>query len=131
MTVRYEYWESNSDTWQIMLSRAKDRVDQVGPHRLISISHSQYNSTGVVVVWYWARGDYGGRPPRTPSDLLRRSSFHLIDSVDSWDSVFSQAANFATQIGPERLIGIWLTNGTFNSGVITIWYWLDEEEEDD
>jgi len=106
MTVKYEYRESDSESWQTMLSHAKDRANQVGPYRLISISHLVESDNGVVAVWYWAKSDYSGRPLRTPSDSSRCASFHLIDSTESWDAIFSQAANFATKIGPERLIGI-------------------------
>jgi hypothetical protein len=47
---------------------------------------------------------------------LFRSTF------DSWDSLFGEAAEFATQIGRERLIGISHSEDG-NDGVVAVWYW--------
>lgn len=41
--------------------------------------------------------------------------------VRSWDDLFGEAATFATEIGPERLIGISVVEG--RTGVVTVWYW--------
>ena len=40
----------------------------------------------------------------------------------SWDSLFATAAEFATQIGRERLIGISHSEDK-QDGVIAVWYW--------
>ena len=45
----------------------------------------------------------------------------------SWDSLFGEAAAFATTIGPHRLINI-SHSCDKNQGVVTVWYW-DEDEE--
>ena len=44
--------------------------------------------------------------------------------MSSWDELFSQAAEFATRVGPERLISIAHSEDA-NEGVVTVWYWAD------
>jgi hypothetical protein len=53
---------------------------------------------------------------------------HFESTRDSWYSMFTDAA-FATEVGPERLIGISHshgggseTSGIGGSGVVTVWY---------
>lgn len=41
----------------------------------------------------------------------------------SWDELFQQAAEFASHIGPDRLIGISHSCDN-NDGVVTVWYWF-------
>lgn len=43
-------------------------------------------------------------------------------TMATWDSLFSQAASFASEIGPEKLIGISHSEDK-NEGVVTVWYW--------
>jgi hypothetical protein len=43
-------------------------------------------------------------------------------SVRSWDSLCEEAAEFATEIGRERLINISVSED-HNDGVIFVWYW--------
>ena len=46
--------------------------------------------------------------------------FH--STTQPWETMFSQAAQFATSVGLERLIGISHSHeGTI--GVVTVWYW--------
>ncbi len=49
-------------------------------------------------------------------------------SWSSWGKLFREAAAFATTIGPQRLINISHSVGGIDGGVVTVWYW-DEEEE--
>lgn len=44
----------------------------------------------------------------------------------SWDDLFTQAAEFAEEIGPERLINVSHANSG-GDGTVTVWYWADEE----
>ena len=46
-------------------------------------------------------------------------------SWSSWDELFAQAAEFATALGPARLINI-SHSCDQNKGVVTVWYW-DED----
>ena len=40
----------------------------------------------------------------------------------TWNTLFQQAADFATDIGKDRLIGI-SHSADNNEGVVTVWYW--------
>lgn len=40
----------------------------------------------------------------------------------TWDTLFNQAAEFATNIGPDRLITIAHSEDS-NESVIAVWYW--------
>jgi hypothetical protein len=51
-------------------------------------------------------------------------------SMKSWDAMCSEVSEFATQVGPERLVNIsmasagggeWSGLGSF--GTIVVWYW--------
>ncbi len=47
----------------------------------------------------------------------------------SWESLFEEAAAFATAVGPDRLIGISQSegrDGMIAGGVVAVWYWDDE-----
>jgi hypothetical protein len=53
-------------------------------------------------------------------------------SIESWQSLFNRAAEFATQVGPGRLIGISQSEGRGDwagNGVVTVWYWDEEPEK--
>lgn len=47
---------------------------------------------------------------------------HFRSSMSSWEELFNQAAEFATQIGPQNLINISHSEDQ-NDGVVTVWYW--------
>jgi hypothetical protein len=40
----------------------------------------------------------------------------------TWDELFAEAAGFAAQIAPERLISI-SHSADQSRGVVTVWYW--------
>ena len=40
----------------------------------------------------------------------------------SWQAVFQEAADFATQMGRERVVSISHSEDSGN-GVVTVWYW--------
>ena len=42
----------------------------------------------------------------------------------SWESLFDEAARFATEIGRERLISISHSEDA-NEGVVTVWVWSE------
>ena len=43
----------------------------------------------------------------------------------SWKTLFSQAAEFATEIGKDKLINISHSENQIE-GVVTVWYWSDK-----
>ncbi len=44
----------------------------------------------------------------------------------SWDGLCKEAAEFATEIGPERVINI-SHSADRGAGVVTVWYWADQD----
>ena len=42
---------------------------------------------------------------------------------ESWEKLFGKAAEFASQISPERLISI--SHSDYGEGTVTVWYWED------
>src|SRR5512133_327422 len=45
----------------------------------------------------------------------------------SWDELFSRAAYFASELGPERVVSI-SHSADDSDGVVTVWYWIPENE---
>ena len=54
MIARFKLFKSSFDSWEQMCQDAADFLTQVGPQRVIGVSHSQESSLGVITVWYWA-----------------------------------------------------------------------------
>jgi hypothetical protein len=50
--VEYRVFRGTFKTWEALFQEAADFATSVGEN-LISISHSSWNSEGVVTVWYW------------------------------------------------------------------------------
>lgn len=48
-------------------------------------------------------------------------------SWSSWENLFKQATNFATDMGSGRVISI-SHSGDYNEGVVVVWYWSDGTE---
>ena len=44
-------------TWEALFDEAAQFATEIGPERVLSISHSADQSDGVVTVWYWTTGD--------------------------------------------------------------------------
>ena len=53
MRVRFRVFRSVFQSWESLFQEVADFATEVGPERLISISHSEDKSDGVVTVWYW------------------------------------------------------------------------------
>jgi hypothetical protein len=45
-------------------------------------------------------------------------------AFSKWETLFAQAAEFASGLGPDRLISI----SHSQDEVVAVWYWSDEEE---
>jgi hypothetical protein len=54
---------------------------------------------------------------------------HFKRTFATWDQMFVEAAEFATHIGRERLIGI-SHSQTHNEGVVAVWYWAEPGNAD-
>jgi hypothetical protein len=66
---------------------------------------------------------------------MRVAYRHFESVTKSWATMFAEAADFATKVGRDRLIGISHSHGggsdgwgTGGSGVVTVWYWEHGEE---
>ncbi|GAA5480480.1 hypothetical protein [Haloferula helveola] len=45
-------------------------------------------------------------------------------TLATWDTLFQRAAEFASTVGPERLVTI-SHSADHSDGVVTVWYWTD------
>ena len=52
MRVDYRMFRGTFKSWEALFQEAADFASSVGEN-LISISHSAYNSEGIVTVWFW------------------------------------------------------------------------------
>jgi hypothetical protein len=71
--------------------------------------------------------------PAAPSDVEAKPAWRMAykmfrGTLASWDDLFSEAAAFATSIGPERVVGISHSEDR-DAGVVTVWYWTDENNQ--
>ena len=48
-------------------------------------------------------------------------------TLATWDELFNQAADFATEIGSEYVVGI-SHSADRGDGVVTVWYWTPADE---
>ncbi len=60
-SVRFKEFRSSFKSWNDLFAEAAAFATTLGPERLISISHSEDQSKGVVAVWYWGN-------PEDPED---------------------------------------------------------------
>ena len=49
----FRHFRGALTTWEQLFQQAAAFASSIGPQRLISISHSEDYSDGVVTVWYW------------------------------------------------------------------------------
>lgn len=52
--VKFQRFTSSFLSWESLFAEAGAFATRVGRERLISISHSEDHSKGVVTVWYWS-----------------------------------------------------------------------------
>jgi hypothetical protein len=48
-------------------------------------------------------------------------------TFEIWEELFAEAAHFATETGPERVLSI-SHSADHHDGVVTVWYWTTEDE---
>lgn len=66
-----------------------------------------------------------GVPDARPKRRMAYKYFR--GTLASWDELFSEAAAFATDVGPEQVLGISHSCDECD-GVVTVWYWTTDEE---
>jgi hypothetical protein len=52
--AKYQMFRGTLATWEELFGQAAQFATEIGPERLITISHSEDRREGVVAVWYWA-----------------------------------------------------------------------------
>jgi hypothetical protein len=67
MTVRFRVFTCTYRSWDTLFAEAAAFATELGPDRLIGISHSHEGPVGVVTVWYWE----ANLPARPTPDLDR------------------------------------------------------------
>ncbi len=50
-------------------------------------------------------------------------------SIDSWETLFRKACEFADEIGEKDILSVSQSVGNHNRGVVTVWYWRRFEEQ--
>jgi len=53
-TAAFEVFRGTLASWESLFTDAAAFASQLGPGRVIAISHSADHSDGVVTVWYWS-----------------------------------------------------------------------------
>jgi hypothetical protein len=67
-------------------------------------------------------------PPPPPA--RGRVEYRIFRGIlKGWDELFAEAAEFATRIGRERLVGISHSEDK-NDGVVAVWYWAPAPEQE-
>jgi hypothetical protein len=51
--MAYRYVRGTLATWDQLFSQAAEIANEIGPERVLNISHSADGGAGVVTVWYW------------------------------------------------------------------------------
>lgn len=69
-------------------------------------------------------------PPTSTADPVTwKLQFKIFrGTLASWDELFSRAAYFASELGPERVLNI-SHSADDSDGVVTVWYWAPQGEE--
>ena len=65
--LSYRFFRGTLATWDDLFIKAASFASELGPERVLNISHSADNSDGVVTVWYWEPAeDAGGSSSSSP-----------------------------------------------------------------
>lgn len=51
--LHYRVFRGVWSTWEELFRQASEFADDIGPEKVVSISHSEDKDDGVVAVWYW------------------------------------------------------------------------------
>ena len=55
MRVLFKKFRATLKSWEALFQEAPDFASEIGREKVISISHSQHSTEGIVVVWYWGK----------------------------------------------------------------------------
>lgn len=60
---------------------------------------------------------------------MQQLSFREFRGVlKAWATLFQQAAEFATELGPDRVVSISHSSDDF-AGVVVVWFWKDADDQ--
>ena len=59
--------------------------------------------------------------------MMRVLYRHFRGALKTWNALFQDAADFATTLGPERLISVSHSHYGLE-GIVTVWYWGEPEK---
>jgi hypothetical protein len=51
--LTYRVFRGTWASWEELFNQASEFANQLGPEKVVSISHSEDKDDGVVAVWYW------------------------------------------------------------------------------
>ena len=51
--VAFQYFQGAWSNWHTLFQQAAQFASELGPQRVISISHSEDHADGVISIWYW------------------------------------------------------------------------------
>jgi len=51
--LHYRVFRGVWSSWEELFRQASEFADDIGPEKVVSISHSEDRADGVVAVWYW------------------------------------------------------------------------------
>ena len=123
MSVSFEVFRGMLSTWKDLFDQAAGFATSLGPSRVLSVSHSDDGSDGVVTIWYRDAEGSGEEGPRNDLGSSPALAYEVFRGAwISWEELFRQAADFASRIGADRLLGI-SHSCDRTDGVVTIWYW--------
>lgn len=57
LKVQFEIFRSDVNSWQNLFEQAANFATLIEREKIINISHSADNGTGIVTVWYWEEKD--------------------------------------------------------------------------
>jgi len=116
MQVSYRQFRAGIFTsWEDMLAGVAQFGSSIGRSALLAITQSEDKDGAVATVWY--RADTDAKEAALDFRIFRGGW------LTSWDQVCNEAAEFASQIGPDRIASISQSEDKAD-GLVVIWYWV-------
>lgn len=114
MAMKFRIFRGVLRSWRSLFREAAAFASELGPERVVAISHSDDQADSVVTVWY----DDG--PKSSGSRVVAFESYR--GDFSKWDRLNAEAASLVDQIGRENLLTI-SHSADKAEGLITVWYW--------
>jgi hypothetical protein len=77
--ARFEVFSGHLASWNALFTRAAAFATEIGPGRVISVSHSEDELKGVVTVWYWSAEADDAPPEGDPADDFIRDDEDAVE----------------------------------------------------